>query len=69
MNELKSMNVSIIVDLGTIFHLVEQIKQEAPSIKLNEWYLDDGVIGGKKEELQIAVDILLDQGPLGTLPI
>ena len=43
--------------------LVEQIEQEAPSLKLNEWYLDDGVIGGKKEELQIAVDILLDQGP------
>ena len=47
----------------TLQPLVEQIKQEAPALKLNEWYLDDGVIGGKKEELQIAVDILLDQGP------
>ena len=34
-----------------------------PNIKLNAWYLDDGTIIGKVEELQQVVDILVEEGP------
>ena len=43
--------------------VVDMIKQEVPDLKLQVWYLDDGTIIGKKEDLQKAVDIILREGP------
>ena len=39
------------------------IKQEVPGLKINAWYLDDGVLAGSKAELQEAVDIITREGP------
>ena len=39
------------------------IKQEVPSLLINAWYLDDGVLVGKQAELQKVIDILLREGP------
>ena len=43
--------------------VIEMIKQEIPSLIINAWYLDDGVLVGKKAELQKVIDILLREGP------
>ena len=43
--------------------VVEMIKQEVHGLKMNAWYLDDGVLAGRKEDLQAAVDIILREGP------
>ena len=43
--------------------IIERIKRECPDLRINAWYLDDGLLAGKKEDLQRAVDILLEDGP------
>ena len=43
--------------------IIKIIAQRVPRIRVNAWYLDDGAIVGKKEELQEAVDILQEHGP------
>ena len=43
--------------------VIEMIRHEVPTLKLNAWYLDDGVLVGRKEELQLVIDILLREGP------
>ena len=43
--------------------VVEMIKQEVPGLKINTWYLDDGVLAGSKAELHEAVDIISREGP------
>ena len=47
----------------TLHPVIEQIKRENPHLLLNEWFLDDGVLIGKKQELQAAIDIIEEQGP------
>ena len=39
------------------------ILQEVPTLRLNEWYLDDGTQIGCREDLQMVVDIILREGP------
>jgi hypothetical protein len=34
-----------------------------PSLVAIKWFLDDGGLGGRKQDLQQAVDILIQQGP------
>ena len=43
--------------------IIERIQLEVPTLDINTWYLDDGVLVGKKEDLQKVVDILTIQGP------
>ena len=43
--------------------IVLEINKEAPSLTQNAWFLDDGDLGGNKESLQIAVDIIKREGP------
>ena len=43
--------------------LILRIKEEIPPLRVNGWYLDDGLLAGNKEDLIKAVDILLEEGP------
>ena len=43
--------------------IVEQIQHEVPDLDINAWYLDDGTLVGKKDDLRRAVDIIIEQGP------
>ena len=47
----------------TLHPIIEKINSDVPGLSLNEWYLDDGAVAGKKEQLQQVVDILLEHGP------
>ena len=47
----------------TLHPIVERISREVPGLKLNEWYLDDGAVAGRRQQLQQVVDILLNHGP------
>ena len=35
-----------------------------PFLKLNGWFLDDGMLGGTKEDLIRAIQIILEDGPV-----
>ncbi len=43
--------------------VVKKIHDSIPTLKLNKWYLDDGVIIGTKAELQAVLKILSEEGP------
>ena len=43
--------------------VVKMIEQEVPGLKINAWFLDDGVQVGTKEELEKVVQILKREGP------
>ena len=43
--------------------VITKINEEIPSLLVNGWFLDDGLLGGTKEELTQATNILLDEGP------
>ena len=43
--------------------LILQIAREVPNLTQNAWFLDDGVLGGTKADLQSAVDIIKQKGP------
>jgi hypothetical protein len=43
--------------------LILKIDQEVPGLRVNAWFLDDGVIGGKQEDLAQVVNILKEEGP------
>ena len=43
--------------------VVENIVRAVPNLKQNTWFLDDGALGGEKADLQLAIDILKQQGP------
>ena len=47
----------------TLQPIIAKIQERVPGLKLNEWYLGDGSLGGKKEQLQEVVDIILQKGP------
>ena len=47
----------------TLQPIIHRIVRVVPNLLANEWYLDDGVVAGKKEELQQVVDIVLEFGP------
>ena len=47
----------------TLQPIVEMIQQAVPTLKANEWYLDDGTVAGRREELLKVVDIILVHGP------
>ena len=47
----------------TLQPIVDRIQQQVPTLLANEWYLDDGGVAGKLEELQRVVDIILEHGP------
>ena len=49
--------------MGGLHPVVIKIAEEISSMKLNAWLLDDGELGGKKQALQEAVDILIHEGP------
>ena len=40
----------------TLHPIVERIKLKVPNLLAHEWYLDDGGMAGKREELQMVVD-------------
>ena len=46
-----------------LHHLVTLIAEEVPDLLLNGWYLDDGIIVGRMEDLVKVVKILLREGP------
>ena len=43
--------------------LVEKIQKQFPNLDLNVWYLDDGTIIGKKEDVFGVFELLLKEGP------
>jgi hypothetical protein len=43
--------------------LVEKIQKEFPNLDLNVWYLDDGTIIGKQEDVYGAFELLRREGP------
>jgi hypothetical protein len=47
----------------TLQPIVEKIQQVIPDLEANVWYLDDGALAGTREQLQRAVDIILQDGP------
>ena len=47
----------------TLQPIITKIQQEIPDLALNEWYLDDGAVAGRKEQLQKVIDIVLQEGP------
>ena len=40
--------------------LVNLIQERAPGLSLNAWYLDDGTVVGKEDDLKQVVNILMD---------
>ena len=42
-----------------LYPIIKIIAHRVPRLFINIWYLDDGELVGKKEELQEAVDVLL----------
>ena len=53
----------ILLSMFALQPIIKIIAQRVPRIRVNAWYLDDGAIVGKKEELQEAVDVLQEHGP------
>ena len=47
----------------TLQPVVNILKLQTPDLVVNEWYLDDGVVVGSREDLQKVVDIMLSHGP------
>ena len=47
----------------TLQPIVNKIKEKVPSLSANEWYLDDGALAGKVEELRTVIDIIQTHGP------
>ena len=47
----------------TLHPIVEHIREEVPSLALNAWYLDDGTLAGRPEDLAAALDIVGHDGP------
>ena len=46
----------------TLLPVSVKIRDEVPSLKVNGWILDDGVLGGQVEDVRRALDILLTDG-------
>ena len=53
---------SMIFSLG-LLPLVELLARDIPTLTENAWFLDDGALGGCKQDLQKAIDILRQHGP------
>ena len=47
----------------TLHPIVEHIKAEVPTLALNAWYLDDGILVGSPEDLLAALRIVETAGP------
>ena len=47
----------------TLQLMVERIKSEVPSLKINSWYLDDGTLMGSPADLESALEIVEAEGP------
>ena len=47
----------------TLQPIVEKIKAEVPSLKINAWYLDDGTLCGSPTDLAAALRIVEQEGP------
>jgi hypothetical protein len=47
----------------TLQPIVDMIEREVPTLLANEWYLDDGGMVGRLEELRKVVDIVMEYGP------
>ena len=47
----------------TLHPIVERIKAEVPTLALNAWYLDDGILVGSPEDLLAALRIVKTAGP------
>ena len=43
--------------------VILQIKETVPRLKINSWFLDDGLLAGRQKEVMEAVRIILDMGP------
>ena len=43
--------------------LLRRIRDSCPNLKLNAWYLDDGVLVGPSEEVNLALEIISSVGP------
>jgi len=44
-------------------HLLCRIRDSCPNLQLNAWYLDDGVLVGPSEEVNLALEIISPVGP------
>ena len=47
----------------TLQPIVERIKREVPNLLINAWYLDDGTLCGRAEDLMCALKIVEVDGP------
>ena len=47
----------------TLHPIVERIKLKVHNLLAHEWYLDDGGMAGKREELQMVLDLVMRHGP------
>ena len=47
----------------TLHPIITKIKETVPNLQANAWYLDDGTLAGKKDDLKQAVDIIIEDGP------
>ena len=47
----------------TLQPIIEHIKEEVPSLKINVWYLDDGTLCGTPNDLLKALKIVEEDGP------
>ena len=46
-----------------IHEIITAISEEVPGLQLNQWYLDDGVIAGKADDVLKAFNIIRKLGP------
>ena len=46
-----------------IHEIITAISEEVPGLQLNQWYLDDGVIAGRAEDVLKAFNIIRKLGP------
>ena len=47
----------------TLHPIVKRVKSEVPSLRMNAWYLDDGTLVGRDEDLAAALHIIEEDGP------
>ena len=60
----QSIPLAALIFALVLHPLILAIKERVPTIKINAWYLDDGTLVGKVDELQQVVDILVQGGPV-----
>ena len=55
--------LSVLLFALVLHPVILRIQNEVPDLRVNGWFLDDGLVAGTRGDLCRAVDILLEDGP------